>query len=336
MTPKEFERQIAKIQSLLEGQEAEVQWDARIPDPDNPSQLRQVDILINRDGLTTLVECRHHSNPQDVTWIEELYGRKASLRASAAIAVSSSGFTRGALLKAVSLGIIVRDFASLTPEEIRTWGKGTRVFLEYLQFGKSEINLVVPITMIASVAEQDRVFTHSNGEPWPLEMIFKGLAKQLKEVPRREGVVRCQMFPHDLYVGGLKIEELIAQAEYRHLQIPLLLPAVQVYGDPSSNPFESSVYVEREGSSDFEIFRAPQGVFLIADLSVVEPLKNAIFQSILFDLGEEMPMRGIGLVGEVRPWVDLLSITVRTIRRDGGHYLVLLREEETGPLIVLP
>jgi hypothetical protein len=333
LTPKEFERQIAKIQSLLEGQQAEVRWDARIPDPDNPSQLRQVDILINRDGQTTLVECRHRFSPQDVTWIEELCGRKASLRASAVIAVSSSGFTRGALLKASALGVFVRDLANLTPEEIRDWGKGTRAYLEYVQFGRSEINLVVPVTTIASVTGQ--MFSHGNGDPWPIEMIFKGLANQLEGAQLREGVARVQNFPRDLYVGGLKIEELVVQAEYRRLQIPLLLPSVKIYGDPNSTQLEGGVYIENDGSSDFEIVRAPEGVFVVADLSVVEPLKNAIFRSILFDLGEETLVRGFAVVGEVRPWVDLLALTIRTIRRDSGQYLALLREGDLGPLIVL-
>jgi hypothetical protein len=39
-----------------------------------------------------MVECRQHQSPQDVQWIEELIGRRVSLPADSAIAVSSSGF----------------------------------------------------------------------------------------------------------------------------------------------------------------------------------------------------------------------------------------------------
>jgi hypothetical protein len=333
LTPQEFERQIAKIHTLLEGQAAKVEWNARFPDPDNPLQPRQVDILIERDGQRTMVECRHRSSPQDVTWVEELYGRRASLRASSAIAVSSSGFTQGAQLKAKVLGIILRDFASLTPEEIRAWGKCTRVYLEYIQFGRSEVNIIVPATIVPSLISQDTTFRTGSGGQWPIEGVLKGLADQLRGTQQRQGVARPQVFPKDLYVGGRHIDELIVQAEYHLLQVALLLPVVQVYGHLAD---DSPVYIERVGTSDFEVVRAPEGAFMIVDLSVVEPIKHAFFQAIVFDMGESVTVRGVGFVGEPRPSIDLLAVTVQVIRRDSGHYLVLMREEGGGPLIVLP
>src|SRR5580698_6410904 len=119
---EEFERQIHRVIELIEGSGAEVTWDDRIPDPDNPSQQRQIDISIKRDGFLTLAECRQHKERQDVKWIEELYGRKVSLNATNVIAVSSSGFTQGAILKAKRLGVALRDLKDLTPEEVANWG----------------------------------------------------------------------------------------------------------------------------------------------------------------------------------------------------------------------
>src|SRR5437660_864391 len=84
-----FERQIERIHQLLEREPANVTWNERIPDPDNLKQLRQVDITIDRDGTKVHAECRLHQAPQDVTWIEELIGRRASLGADVMIAVSS-------------------------------------------------------------------------------------------------------------------------------------------------------------------------------------------------------------------------------------------------------
>ena len=96
-------------------------WDDHIPDPDNLSQPRQIDITIKRDGKLTLVECRHHRSRQNVKWIEEeRLGRRVSLKADSAIAVSSSGFTSGALTKAKKHGIVTRDLRKLTEQEIRT------------------------------------------------------------------------------------------------------------------------------------------------------------------------------------------------------------------------
>jgi hypothetical protein len=39
-----FEQQIKRIYELLLGSGAEVTWDDHIPDPDNPSQPRQIDV----------------------------------------------------------------------------------------------------------------------------------------------------------------------------------------------------------------------------------------------------------------------------------------------------
>lgn len=120
---KSFEQQIHRIYELLEGSGAAVTWDDRIPDPDNPSQPRQIDITIRRHGTFALVECRDHQSRQDVQWIEELMGRRASLRADAIIAVSSSGFTAGALRKAKQFGIIPRGLRKLTEREVQGWGQ---------------------------------------------------------------------------------------------------------------------------------------------------------------------------------------------------------------------
>jgi hypothetical protein len=109
-----FERRVERIHRLLEGEDAVVTWNERIPDPDNPSQPRQIDVTIRRPDSFTIVECRLHATPQDVKWIEELIGRRASLRADAVIAVSNSGFTQGAESKAAQFGIILRDFNTLT------------------------------------------------------------------------------------------------------------------------------------------------------------------------------------------------------------------------------
>jgi hypothetical protein len=90
-----FEQQIHRIHELLDGSGAVVTWNDHIPDPDNPSQSRQIDITIERKRKLTIVECRKHQSPQDVQWIEELIGRRTSLRANGVMAVSSSGFTAG-------------------------------------------------------------------------------------------------------------------------------------------------------------------------------------------------------------------------------------------------
>lgn len=147
----EFEKQISRIYELLSENSAKVTWNDRIIDPDNPQQLRQVDITIKKDDVVVHVECRSHNRPQDAKWIEELYGRKISLNATAMIAVSDSGFTEGAIRKAEKFGIFLRRMDELSDKEITRWGENTTLSIQYyilnnfsLQFVFEDIENISP------------------------------------------------------------------------------------------------------------------------------------------------------------------------------------------------
>ena len=75
-TPGAFERQIHRIHELLQCSHDDVTWNDHIPDPDNPTRLRQIDITVRRDGTLTIIECRLSRSRQNVKWIEELIGRR--------------------------------------------------------------------------------------------------------------------------------------------------------------------------------------------------------------------------------------------------------------------
>ena len=47
---EQFEQNVAPIHELLESIGAAVTWNDHIPDPDNPTQPRQIDITIKRDN----------------------------------------------------------------------------------------------------------------------------------------------------------------------------------------------------------------------------------------------------------------------------------------------
>jgi Restriction endonuclease len=134
VTPEAFEQQIQRIYELLLDSGAEVTWDDHIPGPDNQAQARQIDVSIRRDGKLTLVECRDQQCRQDVQWIEELIGRRTSLGADAVIAVSSSGFTTGALKKAKRHGVVTRDLKRLTDAEVRAWGQQIALTLYFYEY----------------------------------------------------------------------------------------------------------------------------------------------------------------------------------------------------------
>jgi hypothetical protein len=114
-----FEQLNERIARLVHGRGATVQWNGSIPDPDNPAELRQIDVLICcDDGRLVTVECRHRTGVQNVMWIEELAGRKLSIGLDGMIAVSVAGFSSLARIKAQRFGIALYDFETLTDAEI--------------------------------------------------------------------------------------------------------------------------------------------------------------------------------------------------------------------------
>lgn len=139
---EKFERLITRIHELIEKPGTKVAWNEHIPDPDNPSRQRQVDITLRDSESVTHVECRIHKEKQDVKWIEELIGRRASLKADTIIAVSASGFTKGAIAKAEAHGVVLRDLLSLTEKEIKDWGKKTTVWIKYYEYQEVKIKFI--------------------------------------------------------------------------------------------------------------------------------------------------------------------------------------------------
>jgi restriction endonuclease len=149
-----FEQQIQRIYDLVSEPGAQVTWNDHLPDPDNPTQSRQIDVTIKRAGLLTLVECRRHKSRQDVQWIEELIGRQTSLGAHAVIGVSSSGFTAGALAKASKHGIILRDLDKLTDPEVASWSRRVALTLFFYKYSELEVSLLFDHDRIRSVISE--------------------------------------------------------------------------------------------------------------------------------------------------------------------------------------
>jgi len=136
-----FEKQIKRIHEVLVQDHGEVTWNDKIPDPDNPKQSRQIDITVRINNETIHIECRHHKAKQNSKWIEELIGRKISLEATIMIGVSSSGFSEGAVKKAKKHGIFLCNLSQLTENEVKSWGKKTKIKFLYYQFSNLEIRL---------------------------------------------------------------------------------------------------------------------------------------------------------------------------------------------------
>jgi hypothetical protein len=293
----EFERRIERIHRVLEEQGVVVTWNDRVPDPDNPTQPRQIDISIRRDDALMHVECRLHKNPQDVKWIEELIGRRASLRASAIIAVSASGFTEGAQAKARQFGIILRNFNTLTPEEIRDWGKKRKMTVIFYRFTEAVITVQLPL-----VLPQPPRMINPEGKPFSWRPLFEQAMEQLEE--RRTfqfgATAAVPIFFPDIKAqclfNGMKASRISFSADAQRYTRDVWTISAVGYADPlDANARKALVGAFDMGKT--EIVEASDIVSVIIDLSRVKIPKLCLLKAVLLDMGREVQMREMRVIG---------------------------------------
>jgi hypothetical protein len=86
---------------------------------------REVDVSLRaRVGsaqILVIIECRDRQKVQDARWIEQIAGKKDDVRADRAVAVSPSGFTKGARNLAQTRKIDLRTIMSVTGPEVFGW-----------------------------------------------------------------------------------------------------------------------------------------------------------------------------------------------------------------------
>lgn len=113
---KRFEEVAGRIEAHLAPTGAVVKLDDHLRDK-KTGQLRQVDASIRyRVGSVEILitlECRRHSDPQDVTWIEQLAKKKENIGANATIAVASEGFFKTAGISAAFENVYPRTLEEL-------------------------------------------------------------------------------------------------------------------------------------------------------------------------------------------------------------------------------
>jgi hypothetical protein len=296
MTPTEFELQIARIQSALAGAKAKVRWNDRFPDPDNPSQLRQVDITIRRDKTLAIVECRYHSRPQDVKWIEELYGRKVSLNADTVIGVSSAGFTKGATEKARRLGVFLRSLSELSDQEIQSWGKRTKVTISHMRFFDLRFLAVTSDIVALPDVEHLEMLRGPGGRPFDFSSAISNVAKGLDERNIPEGPFTIQLHLTDTTLGSMPVTEAILSARFKWVHRDVRLPFVMVYG-ASQDVLSAESLIEKNTYSRSEIYHTPDGAFPVIDISSLVEIEQPFMKRITVALSEGVLIKGIGVVG---------------------------------------
>jgi hypothetical protein len=122
---EDFERLVEGCHKISEPEDISVTWDDHIEGQYSKTD-RQIDVSlkykVNPSDTRAIVECRDRSKFQDVTWIDSLIGKCGDVGTSQAIAVTTSGFTKGAVTYANDVGIDLRIVSDVSSEEF-TWNK---------------------------------------------------------------------------------------------------------------------------------------------------------------------------------------------------------------------
>jgi Restriction endonuclease len=317
---KAFEQQIHRIHELLEDSGVEIIWDDHIPDPDNPSQPRQIDITIRRGTTLTFVECRDHQDRQDVTWIEELIGRRASLRADAVIAVSASGFTAGALKKAKSHGIIPRDLRELTASEVENWGRQRALTLYFYQYSDLDLSLCFNRESIPKLdleAVRSEIARYSG-----LQSLFNAAAEQLGTLDLINGKHAGQAIEFGLRLkllgfklGGEPVLEVKFQGKAILTSKEVMSPAVFSYGDPDDSSKQRDTAVEAFSLGRTAVIHNADRISVLLDISQVEMPPFCQFRFFTLDGPDEVEHEAFELVGLDRLWVqgDKMNVKIYSV-----------------------
>lgn len=312
-TCEKFELQIKRIHDLLlDKPGAEVIWNDRIADPDNPKQPRQIDISIRRNNSLTLVECRIHKEKQDVKWIEELIGRRMSLRANAVIAVSASGFTEGAIAKAQAYGIILRDILSLTEEEVSQWGLSTRVWLTYHEYSNVELAFIFDSNQNDNINVDE---VHNQINKWR-ESLYEAFEKFADEIDKKNphikpSIFRASLSCKDIIVCEKPVREILISAKVRKRQRKLRIPSIVVYDAPEKDALERNVFIEAVELGNFEITQSFNKACVAIDISQIDTPPNCIFRYVTFDFKRPVTMKALYMLGKPQFRIGLTNLLFR-------------------------
>ncbi|MBC8554070.1 MAG: restriction endonuclease [Candidatus Brocadiales bacterium] len=311
-TSEIFEHQIRRIHELIERPDSSITWNDRIPDPDNPKQSRQIDITIRNNNKLTLIECRIHKEKQDVKWIEELIGRRASLKADAVIAVSASGFTEGAILKAKKFGLVSRDMISLTEEEISTWGRSTIVTLTFYEYTNiciafkvpSELNKPETIETILKTLKIHNLKFYN---------IFETVSGKLddQQFNGKTCSIKADLGMNEpITIDGKGIRDFHFEAKVKSIEKTLSIPSIAAYDAPTVKSSARNTFVEIVELGNFEITQSSNNVIIAADLFPCEAPENCHFRFVGFDFKRKVTIQNLEILRFPKMKISLTNINI--------------------------
>jgi hypothetical protein len=288
-----FEKMIARIHSILEGSKSSVTWNDRIVDPDNENKTRQIDVSVKTGKFLTIIECRIHKNKQNVKWIEELIGRRMSLNADAILAVSSSGFTEGAILKARKYGIVTRDFLTLTEQEIKRWGSISNVIVNYIRFETPELILKLNSKLIVIEEKRDEINEIFYNAAHKIANQIADHIPKNKKIQIDTGFRIEKRKPNALDVNYVKLKSNVEKVVQR-----LETVSVFCYGQENEQKLVRDVFIENfqnvaniEHVKDYNI--------VVIDFSKIEQPSNTVYHSTEVTLKNMNIEKKLGFVQQV-------------------------------------
>lgn len=161
---RELEELVATLEKGLNGTGIKVTSPDKIYDKVT-KRKREIDVSLKGNmgfhDMFAILECRKRKHKDDVTWIEQLAIKRDHTGANLAIAISSSGFTEGARLKADFLGIRLRTVSEIDPQEIMDWFKAEKLTISCLHYALIEVFFVPHESINSSRIEEFQKFIKS-------------------------------------------------------------------------------------------------------------------------------------------------------------------------------
>lgn len=290
LDPKGFEQFVARIHSLLEGEGALLTWNASLPDPDSPKNPRQIDILVEWDGRKTHIECRYRKAPQGSNWIEELYGRKASLNVDSIIGVSASGFTGPAIVKANRLGVILKDLNEITEQEIKSWGRFTTVYGHYVRLLMPKIDVFFDPAMpkidlsekkLIDLLEEKKIFT--NLLSTFSHKCYEKAQQENLEVGAVSPVVGYNLYFYEpLEIGRNHLNLIQVRTRFQVVTATMTVAYAGLYGSPAATPNDRQILAQRFSFPGWEVNRSKSKTHLSLDVGSIPHPEDCVLVKIEF------------------------------------------------------
>ncbi|RSU47347.1 restriction endonuclease [Sphingomonas sp. S-NIH.Pt15_0812] len=291
----EFEQLNTRIYELISEAGASVEWNAQISDPDSPTELRQIDVLITTpDGRRISVECRDRDKPQTVMWIEELAGRKLSMGLDGMIAVARKGFTSLAAKKAKRFGIALYDLIALSDDEIRSWSGSAEVSASFIVFDQLSIVAALPMA-IAQSLPPEAAFSRNGADG--LGAVMVDVRETLKDVPFPWSKT-LTLNLKDYVIGGHQ-PLMIACAVNAHLvQMSATCDTVLMHDHPGKPSLLRDTSIQRFDHSVRELISNGNDLYLQIAVDNIQQPENSILHEINVHAPTVSNLKKYELVGD--------------------------------------